>query len=216
MSVLSPGRTLADQRNDKTDSPPDCPYCFCNSLPFVSSTDKNRHTTASVFGYYQCHDCGLVFMDGIPSDLAHFYEGGYQPMPASLSELRKLAACERYRMNSILKYKKGGKLLEIGPWVGIFSCNAKDAGFQVTAIEMDQNCVDFLTNTVKIEAFQSSDPAGSLSKLDEKFDVIALWHSLEHLREPWLVIQQAAKRLAPHGILLVAIPNMRKAINTPS
>ncbi len=50
------------------------------------------------------------------------------------------------------------QLLEIGPWIGIFSCNAKDAGFDVTAIEMDQNCVNFLNDCVGIPSatvFQS-------------------------------------------------------------
>jgi 2-polyprenyl-3-methyl-5-hydroxy-6-metoxy-1,4-benzoquinol methylase len=148
-------------------------------------------------------------MDDIPADLLGFYRGGYQPIPVSLSKLRELAAGERYRMKPILKYKRGGKLLEIGPWMGVFSCNAKDAGFQVTAIEMDKNCVDFLQEVVGVRALQSSNPADSLRTLDEKFDVIALWHSLEHLRDPWIVIQHAAKRLAPGGILVVAIPNIQ-------
>src|SRR5690242_8313388 len=118
-----------------------CPYCQGSSHPFVSSTDRNRHTTTAVFHYYQCEGCGLVFMNPIPPDLIPFYEGGYQSIPRSLSELRQVAAEERYRMDPILKHKKGGRLLEIGPWIGIFSCNAKDAGFDVTAIEIDQKCV---------------------------------------------------------------------------
>lgn len=147
-------------------------------------------------------------MDPIPADLRPFYKGGYQKIPGSLTELREIARHEKYRMKPILKYKSGGNLLEIGPWMGIFSCNAKDAGFNVTAIEIDQNCVDFLNSAVGIRALQSSDPAEMLGKMDEKFDVIALWHCLEHLPSPWLVIQKAAERLAPGGILLIAIPNI--------
>ncbi len=185
-----------------------CPYCHHPSGVLVSATDRNRNTTDTTFHYYQCGGCGLVFMDPIPADLVPFYEGGYQTIPASLSALREIAARERYRMESILKYKKSGKMLEIGPWMGIFSCNAKDAGFDVSAIEMDQSCVDFLNDTVGIKAQQSFDPAASIAKLGDQFDVIALWHTLEHLRSPWLVIEQAAKRLAPGGILVVAIPNI--------
>lgn len=147
-------------------------------------------------------------MDPIPPDLIPFYKGGYQSIPRSLSELRQVAAEERYRMDPILKHKKGGRLLEIGPWIGVFSCNAKDAGFDVTAIEIDQKCVDFLNQTVGIRALQSSDPAASLARMEEKFDVIALWHSLEHLRSPWVVVEQAARSLAAGGILVIAIPNI--------
>ncbi len=147
-------------------------------------------------------------MDPIPSDLTPFYKGGYQKIPKSLLELRRIAARERYRMEAILRYKSGGKLLEIGPWMGIFACNARDAGFDVTAIELDHDCVDFLNGTVGIRALQSSDPTACLEKLDETFDAIVLWHTLEHLRTPWLVIQQAARHLVVGGILVVAVPNI--------
>jgi 2-polyprenyl-3-methyl-5-hydroxy-6-metoxy-1,4-benzoquinol methylase len=187
---------------------PSCPYCQSISRFFVSSTDRNRRTTTEVFHYFQCENCNLVFMDPIPANLIPFYEGGYGTIPRSLSELRQLAAAERYRMDPILKFKTSGRLLEIGPWRGAFSCNAKDAGFDVTVIEMDTACVDFLNNIVGIKALHSSDPVAALNSLDEKFDVIVLWHSLEHLRSPWLVIAQAAAHLAPGGILLVAIPNI--------
>jgi SAM-dependent methyltransferase len=187
---------------------PVCPYCGGASRFFVSSTDRNRRTTTLTFNYSQCGLCRLVFMDPIPDDLRPFYQGGYQKIPNDLAELREIAKQENYRMKPVLKYKTGGKLLEIGPWMGIFSCNAKDAGFDVTAIEIDQNCVDFLNNTVGIKALQSSDPAGMLDSMGEKFDVIALWHCLEHLQSPWLVVQKAVERLAPGGVLIIGIPNI--------
>lgn len=147
-------------------------------------------------------------MSPIPEDMRPFYKGGYQRIPNNLSELRAIATQEKYRMEPVLKYKTAGKLLEIGPWMGIFSCNAKDAGFDVTAIDMDQNCIDFLNGTVGVRALQSLNPAETLGSLHEKFDVIALWHCLEHLPTPWLVIQRAAECLAPGGILLIAVPNI--------
>jgi SAM-dependent methyltransferase len=185
-----------------------CPYCGEMSRYVLSSTDVNRGTTADVFHFYQCMGCSLTFLAPIPDDMSPFYKGGYQPIPETLSQLRAIAKKEEYRMGPVLKYKRGGKLLEIGPWMGIFCCNAKDAGFDVSAIEMNRQCVDFLVDVVGINAIQSSDPVETMNAMREQFDVIALWHSLEHLPEPWLVLQKAAERLAPGGILLIAIPNI--------
>ena len=185
-----------------------CPCCTGASKHLISSTDVNRKTTAQIFHYYQCIVCKLVFMNPTPGDMAPFYKGGYQKIPKSLDQLRIIAKRERYRLDSILKYKEGGRLLEIGPWMGIFSCNAKDAGFDVTTIEMDSNCIDFLRKVVGVKAIQSCEPESALDQIEEKFDVITLWHSLEHLPKPWLVLQKAAEKLAPGGILLVAIPNI--------
>jgi 2-polyprenyl-3-methyl-5-hydroxy-6-metoxy-1,4-benzoquinol methylase len=143
-----------------------------------------------------------------PEDMRQFYVGGYQKMPASLSALRAIARREAYRLKPLLEHKRSGKLLEIGPWIGIFSSNAKDAGFDVTALEIDQNCVEFLNDVVGIRAIQSSYPAETLGRMDDTFDVIAIWHALEHLPDPWLVVQKAAERLNPGGVLLIAIPNI--------
>lgn len=185
-----------------------CPYCEGVSVHLLSSPDLNRRSTPDTFEYYKCSACGLIFLDPQPDDMRPFYKNIYTPIPENLSQLRALAKAEKYRMQSILPYKARGKLLEIGPWIGIFSCNAKDAGFDVTAIEMDAQCVDFLTGVLGVKAIRSSDPALTMDAMDEKFDVITLWHSLEHLPRPWLVLQKAAERLAPGGILLIAVPNV--------
>jgi SAM-dependent methyltransferase len=196
---------LADEKGSTC---PDCPCCGTSSVLLVKSMDSNRHTTDLTFTYYRCDGCGLVFMHPIPQDMHPFYKGGYQEIPSSLDELRSLASKEKYRMAPILRHKTEGKLLEIGPWIGMFSCNAKDAGFDVTAMDMDERCLQFLSNTVGIRTFQSNDPAETLASMTERFDVIALWHCLEHLPEPWLVIERAAEKLAPGGVLLIAIPNI--------
>jgi SAM-dependent methyltransferase len=146
-------------------------------------------------------------MDSPPEDMSSFYKGGYESIPETVLELRLSAQSEKYRADPILRHKKGGRLLEIGPWRGAFSCNMKDAGFEVTAIEMDSACVKFLREQVGIEAIQSANPVETMGNLKPGYDVIAAWHSLEHLPEPWLVIERAAKLLSPGGILLLAMPN---------
>ena len=40
-----------------------------------------------------------------------------------------------------------------------------------------------------------------------QFDCITLWHSLEHLRDPLEILRSVRKRLSPHGVLLVAVPD---------
>lgn len=185
-----------------------CPQCGNISRWFVSSSDVNRKLSQEMFNYFLCPACQLIFLSAVPSDLFRYYQGGYQKIPQSLGELRTIAEKERYRLDPILKYKTTGSLLEIGPWMGIFSCNAKDAGFDVTTIEMDEGCVRFLRDTVGVKARQSSDPAASLDGMSEQFDVIVMWHCLEHMPRPWEVLRSASERLAKGGILLIAVPDI--------
>jgi SAM-dependent methyltransferase len=48
---------------------------------------------------------------------------------------------------------------------------------------------------------------GELRDLDGRFAAIVFWHSLEHLREPGRALAEAAERLAPGGLLVIALPN---------
>jgi 2-polyprenyl-3-methyl-5-hydroxy-6-metoxy-1,4-benzoquinol methylase len=184
-----------------------CPYCQGHATHFISSSDRNRRTTRAVFDYYRCQQCGLIFMDPLPNDLAPFYKGGYDPIPSTASELKLIAAKEKFRTEPILKYRSQGSCLEIGPWRGVICSNMKDAGFNVTAIEMNSECVHFLRKELGVEAIQSSDPAETMMSMKPGFDVIIAWHSLEHLPCAWRVIERAAQLLVPGGVLLLAMPN---------
>ena len=199
---------MKSEQSEITKEPVACAYCGGASLYWVSSSDVNRRTTRDIFTYYKCSSCDLVFINPMPDDMELFYKGGYDPIPENLLQLRGVAKKQIYRMEPIWRYKSCGRLLEIGPWIGIFCCNAKDAGFDVTAIEMNSQCVEFLNQVVGVRAIQSSDPAATMATLSEKFDVISLWHSLEHLPKPWIVLERAAELLAPGGILLIAVPNI--------
>jgi SAM-dependent methyltransferase len=42
---------------------------------------------------------------------------------------------------------------------------------------------------------------------DDAYDVITLWHSLEHLNNPVAVLQKLRPSLRDHGLLLVEVPN---------
>jgi SAM-dependent methyltransferase len=183
-----------------------CPYCKSPASLYLKSSDRNRLVSSETFAYFHCKGCGLVFIDPVPPNLDLYYAGGYQPIPKTIGELRTLASKEKYRLKPIMN-KVGGDLLEIGPWIGIFSINAKDAGFKVDAIEMSPAASAFLRETVGIEVITTNKPADALAA-PKKYDVIVMWHSLEHLPEPWAVLRAAANRLKSGGMLLIAIPNI--------
>lgn len=184
----------------------DCPYCASPAALWTVSPDRNRHVTDESFRYYRCAGCGLVFIDPIPVNLERYYQGGYQPIPESLAELRKLAALERDRLKPLAGMS--GDLLEIGPWIGIFSVNAKDAGFNVDVIEMSTEASVFLREKVGVSVTNTDNPLAALQARTKQYDVIAMWHSLEHLPQPWAVLEAASKRLKPGGTLLIGIPNI--------
>jgi hypothetical protein len=105
-----------------------------------------------------------------------------------------------------MQYLKSGYLLEIGPAYGAFAYAAKQAGFSVQTIEMDEHCCKFLAEVVEVEVLKSDDPAREILRLGP-FDVVVLWQVIEHLKNPWLVLERIAEHIVPKGILALSAPN---------
>ena len=171
---------------------------------YLFSAGDNRGLPGT-FHYWRGAN-GHVFLDPIPADLGAYYAEGYQPVPQDEAELAEAAKGDAYRLEPIRRLRPGGTFLEIGPWIGRVAYSAKQAGYAVSVLERDGDCVDLLRRC-GIDAIQSTDPAETLGTLGRTFDVIGLWHSIEHLPRPWEVITAAARALNPGGLLVVAAPN---------
>jgi len=182
-----------------------CPLCKTDANFLFSTKDHNEKITGQIFAYWKCSECKLIFLPDIPANLNEYYQESYYQIP-SLENLSRIARVNKYQIEFILKFVTSGNLLEIGPSFGTFSLQAKYAGFKVDAIEMDTRCCEFLSKSVGINAVNSNCPEQAINNL-EKHDVIALWHNIEHLPNPWDFLREAAKNLNPGGILLIAAPN---------
>jgi 2-polyprenyl-3-methyl-5-hydroxy-6-metoxy-1,4-benzoquinol methylase len=174
------------------------------TLAFVT-TDRNRALTAERFSYWRCTACGAYSLANAPVDLGVYYPPDYYELP-ELVDLERAANVEVPKLALIGEHVSRGRLVEIGPGAGAFSFAARRAGFDVTAIEMDARCCTYLEQVVGITAIQSSAPDQALATI-ERADVIALWHVVEHLLEPWAVLTAAAERLKPGGLVAIAVPN---------
>ena len=183
-----------------------CPNCAAESRLFLRTRDFNRRITRETFHYYKCSPCGLLFLHPVPGNLGTYYPTDYHSVPSGRSEMALQAEHERYKLDLVREYKENGRLLEIGPSWGGFCLQAKAAGYDVEAFEMDPGCCRFLNDVIGITAFQGNDIVGLL-KSRPAYDVVALWHVMEHLANPWNVLAAISGKLAPGGVLVVATPN---------
>jgi SAM-dependent methyltransferase len=152
-----------------------------------------------------------VFLTNVPADLNRYYEPDYYQFDSSgeprwRSEPARARAAA-YRVNLVRQHVPGGHLVEIGAGTGAFAVAAKAAGFTVSAIEMDQRCCHYL-NEQGITAICSDRPLEALQALPPA-SAVTIWHVLEHLPNPGDVLQSAASKLEPGGLLALAVPNAR-------
>ena len=178
---------------------------------YFRTRDLNRRVSEETFDYYRCPGCGLIFLSPVPADLGKYYQADYYhgASPPALSDLAAAARkWEGYKIGIVRRFAPDGRLLEIGPGSGGFAYLAKESGYETEVIEMDEGSCQYLRDVVGVSVIQSNDAAAAMNDGGlGPYDVIALWHVIEHLSDPLATIDAAAARLSPGGILAVAAPN---------
>ncbi|MFA6217314.1 MAG: class I SAM-dependent methyltransferase [Candidatus Omnitrophota bacterium] len=182
-----------------------CPRCKKDSGIVFKTKDVNRKVSGEIFDYRLCFECQLIFLSNIPVDLDAYYGDEYY-CPPTVEKVRSVARKEAYQLAMVTAFVKTGRLLEVGPGFGIFAYQAKTAGFDVEVIEKEKKCCEFLRNTIGVKTVQSNSPHTALDSA-KNYDVIALWHVIEHLPFPWEFISKAAQKLNDKGVFLIATPN---------
>jgi 2-polyprenyl-3-methyl-5-hydroxy-6-metoxy-1,4-benzoquinol methylase len=184
-----------------------CRFCNGESERVFDASDRNQRVSDEQFSYHRCRRCGTVFLLEIPPDLGRYYPPTYYPPLPRGAELDRRARVHKWRIDLVRAHASSGRLIEVGASAGFFAHLAKNAGFEVTAIEMDPRCCAHLREVVGVEVVESDDPATALGALDEA-NAIALWHVLEHVDRPAELLAAAAAALVPGGVLVVATPNL--------
>jgi 2-polyprenyl-3-methyl-5-hydroxy-6-metoxy-1,4-benzoquinol methylase len=193
--MASPGTTTTGE----------CRLCGGPATTAFWTTDRNRAIDDTPFEYRRCARCGTLALDNVPEDLGRWYPDDYFSFP-SLEQLDAIGRDETYKLDAVLPHVRSGRLVEVGPGFGVFARRAAVAGFDVCGLEMDARCCAHLRDVVGVEAVQTAAPHEALAALPPS-DVIALWHALEHLPDPWALLAAAAQNLRPGGILVAAVPN---------
>ena len=144
-----------------------------------------------------------------PEDLAGYYESqayishsntqkGIVPFLYRLAQKWSLKN-KINLINSLSNHK--GALLDIGAGTGNFCETSKQNSWDVYGVEPSQKAREIAAKK-NIFLHQSIEDFKG-----QQFDVITLWHVLEHLPDLENTITAIQKLLKPNGVLIVAVPN---------
>ncbi|WBL22382.1 class I SAM-dependent methyltransferase [Zunongwangia sp. HRR-M8] len=101
----------------------------------------------------------------------------------------------------IIKQKKEGKLLDIGAGTGDF-LNAASRYFEVDGVE--PNAI-----AIKNAALKNLELKNDLVEISDQYDIITMWHVLEHVPNLEHQFKEFNRLLKDDGILVIAVPNFK-------
>jgi 2-polyprenyl-3-methyl-5-hydroxy-6-metoxy-1,4-benzoquinol methylase len=191
-----------------------CPVC--NSMSIAPALQAKDNTVSKeIFTIWQCGNCNLRFTQDVPdvSEIGKYYNSSDYISHSDTNKgfINKLyhavrSFTLRSKKNLVEKYtaKSKGDLLDIGAGTGAFAATMQKANWNVTALEPDATARANAKSNFNI-TLQPSEQLLNLK--DESFDVITLWHVLEHVHDLHNYVHRFFSLLKNEGVLIIAVPN---------
>jgi SAM-dependent methyltransferase len=192
--------------------------CACCGGPVRHAfeiTDVNQKLGDDVFEYTECLVCGTYQLANPPADLGEYYPSSYYDdlgagIEGNDAEIAKsqLSLVARFMRARQISGARGDRIIEVGPAVGAFLFQASQAGMlDRVAVERDPRCCQMLRER-GVEVHETDDPIEGLADLAPAATVV-MFHLIEHVPDPMGLIDAAAAKVTPGGLLLVSTPNPR-------
>jgi 2-polyprenyl-3-methyl-5-hydroxy-6-metoxy-1,4-benzoquinol methylase len=96
-------------------------------------------------------------------------------------------------------------LLDVGCATGGFLAEATSQGLDGVGVELSKYAVGVARNEFNLTVLQGDIYSPELEK--GKYDLLTMWHVLEHLIDPLGALERACELLAPRGTLFIELPN---------
>jgi 2-polyprenyl-3-methyl-5-hydroxy-6-metoxy-1,4-benzoquinol methylase len=189
-----------------------CPVCESNSFEDYL-TVQDYTVSQEKFKIVTCRECEFKFTNPRPDEnsIGEYYKAESYISHTNTSKgliakiyqkVRTFTLQSKLELINRLSTKKG-KLLDVGCGTGMFLNVARENGWKVSGIEPDARArgISETTNQIKIKKEVLS------SFQNETFDLITLWHVLEHIHKLNETIEWLKERISKEGSVIIAVPN---------
>lgn len=172
-------------------------------------------TNINGFDLFSCNDCEHIFCNPYPTyeQLNRCYNGEIKKLENEifLETFDKRVEIFLPRVDLLCRLKKDGKLLDIGSAVGVFidALEKRNSRYHITCCDISRD---------SCEQLRKKNPDQSINiicddfmNLDEssnnKFDIITLWDTIEHIIDVDGLLGKIKRLLNPNGIIAFSTPN---------
>ncbi len=191
-----------------------CPNCGNKNILQVI-TAKDYTVSGGQFEIWECKNCTQRFTQNIPGkeEIGKYYQSENYISHSDTSKgfinnlyhkVRKLTLVQKRKLIENTTRKKTGNILDLGCGTGAFLDTMKNANWNTTGLEPDKTARE---KALKLYGLHLDDSEKFYELPTQTFDVITMWHVLEHVHDLHKYIEQLKKLLKPGGKLFIAVPN---------
>lgn len=203
------------QLNQQLTSSMSCNLCGGHDVSVLGTRSRTGAALQTVI----CNQCGLVWSDPFPHDPRGYYENDYRveykktyaPKLKHILRAGKIALKRHSKIKHLLSTKK--RILDVGTGGGEFAYLLKSLGHDLQGIEPNKGYGEY-----SVAEYGLNLQIGFIQDaqfLEESFDLITIWHVLEHTEDPCFVLNKLRSLLKPDGILVVEVPNIESTCQSP-
>jgi 2-polyprenyl-3-methyl-5-hydroxy-6-metoxy-1,4-benzoquinol methylase len=187
-----------------------CPLCGSAALTKLIQS-KDYTLTGETFNIDRCKICDFAFTNPRPAveNLGKYYETekyiSHSNKSKSLFDRIYFIARNinlNNKKNLIEQYKKVGNVLDFGCGTGAFLKYLSDKGWNSYGVEPSETARSIASQEHNISVYDSLEKVPSIP-----FDVITLWHVMEHIPDFVDNAKKLRTLLKKDGILVIAVPN---------
>lgn len=181
-----------------------CFLCGSKDTTIIHEGTRGGHNNIDVL---RCASCGLVRLSEAIDEADKFYQNsGMRDQLVETPEKTRITTRvdDERRFRFVENMIEGKSVLDFGCGDGGFLHRAKKIAAKIQGVELEQAMREGL-NQEGIPCCESIDELGT-------FDVITLFHVLEHLEEPIAYLEKLKKHLNKDGMILIEVPNADDAL----
>jgi len=153
----------------------------------------------------RCNSCGLVYINPRRDDAEILKDYSEVVDEKYLSEKEYRLLTFNRSLELIKKYKAGGKVLDIGCYIGTFLEAARQDGWDTYGVEPSHWAAAYARKELGLNVLDGT--VEECSRFGTDFDVVTLWDSIEHLTDPLKDLKRAAGFLKEDGMLFLSTMN---------